>query len=115
MLDYGFANYQMSKVVGEGADMDMQVAVKMGLKDSVGVLAGEEISMLLRKGEEGALSIEVALPEAITAPVQKGEPVGEITVRKGERSSQPRLPWRRNLSACRACWKRCCASWKTGA
>lgn len=85
MLDYGFANYQMSKVVGEGADMDMQVAVKMGLKDSVGVLAGEEISMLLKKGEESALSIEVALPETITAPVQKGEAIGEITVRRGDK------------------------------
>ena len=83
MLDYGFANYQMSKVVGEGADMDMQVAVRMGLKDSVGVLAGKEISMLLKKGEEGSLKIEVALPETITAPVQKGEAIGEISVLKG--------------------------------
>ena len=80
MLDYGFANYRMTTLVPEGADLDMRVAVRLGTRDDVGAVSGEEISLLTRAGGENALNIEVALPETLDAPVRQGEPIGEIRV-----------------------------------
>lgn len=80
MLDYGFANYRMTTLVPQGADLDMRVAVRLGTRDDVGAVSGEEIALLTRASGEGALNIEVALPKSLDAPVRQGEPIGEIRV-----------------------------------
>lgn len=84
MLEYGFSNYQLFTAVSEGDQLDMDVPVKLGATDSVSAVSGGTCSLLLRKGEESGISLEVALVERIGAPVRKGDPLGEIRVKRGD-------------------------------
>lgn len=80
MLEYGFATYQLLKPVVEGAKLDMSVAVARGARDTVEALCGDTAQVLLKKGQEKNLSLEVALPEEVQAPVAKGDMLGEVYV-----------------------------------
>ena len=80
MLEDGFANYQIVRPVVEGTKLNMPVAVKLGARDVVDTAAGGTVEMLLRKGQEKGLSLEIALPESVDAPIQRGDWIGEINV-----------------------------------
>ena len=41
-----------------------------------------DVSLLLRRGEEGKTSLEVALVGSVHAPVQRGDVLGEVRVRQ---------------------------------
>ena len=80
MLEYGFANYQIVKPVIEGAKLNMNVAVRLGARDMVETAAGGTAQVLVRKGQEKNLSLEIALPEEVEAPVRAGDLIGQINV-----------------------------------
>lgn len=84
MLEYGFSGYQLFSPIGEGDRLEMSVPVRLGGSDSVSAVSGGSSSLLLRKGEQGTISLEAALVEAVTAPVQKGDVLGEIRVKRGD-------------------------------
>lgn len=91
MLDYGFANYQLTQIAQEGEKIGMQVAVKMGAQDTIEAVIGESLALLMRRGEEKGLSFEAVLPDGVTAPILAGELLGEARVlRDGEEIA--RLP-----------------------
>ena len=81
MLDYGFANYRRVVVLSKGDRLGKTVQVRLGLQEEVEAAAGNGLSMLLRPGEEKLLSIEVELPQEVTAPVAAGDALGVIRVR----------------------------------
>ena len=83
ILEYGFASYRLFSVCGKGDRLGMRVAVTRGGTDAVDVAAGEGMTLLLRKGEEASISLEVALPEAVEAPITRGDVLGEVRVLKG--------------------------------
>lgn len=83
MLEYGFANYKLASPLREGQALDMEIPVRLGSRDTVGVVSGGACGLLLRKGEAEELSLEAALCERLTAPVRAGDVVGEIRVRRG--------------------------------
>lgn len=80
MLDYGFANYRRVTVLQPGDLLGYRVRVKLGMKDEVDAAAGNGMSMLLRPGQEKQLSMEVELPQEISAPIQAGDTLGVIRV-----------------------------------
>ena len=84
MLEYGFSGYRLFTPVQAGDLLGMDVAVRMGVKDSVPVASGAGVSLLLRKGEEKTVSLEAALADSVTAPVGTGDLLGEIRVRQGD-------------------------------
>ena len=84
MLEYGFAGYQMFGAIGEGEALNMSVPVRLGGRDSVSVVSGGASQMLIRKGGQGDISLEVALVERVNAPVYAGDVLGEIRVKQGE-------------------------------
>ena len=85
MLEYGFSAYQLFVPVKEGDALGMQIPVRLGRQHSVSAVSGGGCALLMRKGEEREVSLEAALLESVTAPVQKGDAVGEIRVKRGER------------------------------
>ena len=85
MLDYGFANYARSTVAQKGDLLGMQVPVKLGVRDGVDAALGAGLSLLLRSGQQGQLRFEARLPEFVTAPVDKGEPLGTALVLLNDR------------------------------
>ncbi len=83
MLDHGFSNFKRVIILQKGDSLGKAVRIKMGLKDEVNVSAGRGVSMLLRPGEEKQLSIEVELPEEVTAPVEEGDVLGMVRIYLG--------------------------------
>ncbi len=82
LLDYGFANYAVNKIVNAGEEIDT-IRVEKGVEDSVKIVAGESYSALVRKGGESGVTREVTLDENISAPLEAGQKVGVITISAG--------------------------------
>lgn len=84
MLEYGFSGYQLFIPVKAGDALNMAVPVRLGGSDAVSAVSGGTCSLLLKKGEQTAVSLEAALVERVNAPVRKGDVLGEIRVKKGD-------------------------------
>lgn len=84
MLEYGFANVQLVTPIAQGQALDMTVPVRLGGRDEVSVLSGGTCSLLERRGEKNALSLEAVLVEKVNAPVYAGDVLGEIRVKRGD-------------------------------
>ena len=84
MLEYGFANVQLVTPIAQGQALDMTVPVRLGGRNEVSVLSGGTCSLLERRGEKNALSLEAALVEKVNAPVYAGDVLGEIRVKRGD-------------------------------
>lgn len=84
MLEYGFASVQLFTPISEGDSLDMTVPVRLGGRDGVSVVSSGTGTLLLRRGEQSGISLEAALLERVTAPVHRGDVLGEIRVRRGD-------------------------------
>lgn len=85
MLEYGFSTYRLFNVCQKGDNLGMDVQVKRGGVDLVPTAAGGNVVLLMRRGDESSISLEVALPESVQAPLRNGDVVGEIRVIKNNR------------------------------
>lgn len=83
MLEYGFNTYKLFSVCAQGDLLGMQVNVTHGGADVVDAAAGESMVMLIRRGDESTIALEVALPETVQAPLAQGEKLGEVRVLQG--------------------------------
>jgi len=101
LLSYGFSSYALKKIVPETALPP--IPVSLGTQATVQpVLSGEQ-SLLLEKAKAGNLKQSVTLAEQASAPVAKGDVLGELTVTSGEEEvaklpivageDVPRLTW----------------------
>ena len=100
MLDYGFANFALCK---PELPTDNSIPVKLGTQNYVTAIPGEDVKLLIDKGQKDQVNIKVALDECLTAPISKGQKVGTLTVRVGDQvlrqvpmvaqDAIPRLTW----------------------
>lgn len=81
LFDYGFANYEMKKIVGKGEPVKgyEEADVKKGVSLKVPAVTEKELRIPVKKGEEEPYEIKVQYNEII-APVKKGQPVGTLSV-----------------------------------
>lgn len=77
LLDYGFANYT-SVLVARGGEAQSDVKVFRGRKDRVSVATPEDFAVSINKGDRGKLKKEIILKKDITAPIRKGDKLGDI-------------------------------------
>ena len=82
MLDYGFANFAL--IEPELPEVS-SVPVKLGITDFVNAVPGSDGKMLIDKSQKASVSTEVQLEEEVTAPVSKGQRLGTMTVKAGDR------------------------------
>lgn len=80
MLDYGFNTYQRTVIARKGDLLEQTLPVKGGAAETVDLMLGSGLSMLLKNGQYSDLTLEIALPEYLTAPVTKGDVVGTVSV-----------------------------------
>ena len=78
MLDFGFANYGVSKIEAE-LEEDLTVAVKKGERKKIKCRADGMLSALTSKGSP-EITRTVKLPDEISAPVNKGDVIGKVHV-----------------------------------
>ncbi|SKC72724.1 D-alanyl-D-alanine carboxypeptidase family protein [Maledivibacter halophilus] len=79
LLDYGFASYE-SLVIAKNKEVIKEINVEKGKADKVNIIAKEDLRVLVKKGNKQDIKKEIVLPEAIKAPFEKGQKVGEIIV-----------------------------------
>ena len=100
MLDYGFANFALVK---PELPAENSIPVKLGTQKYVTAVPGEDVKLLIDKGQKDQVNIQVALEETLTAPISKGQKVGTLTVRVGDQvlrqvpmvaqDAVPRMTW----------------------
>ena len=81
LLDYGFANYAL---VSPNLTESGTVPVKLGKAEAVTPQLGGTDQLLVDKTQKAGITTEVNLEESVTAPVQKGQRLGTLTVRSGD-------------------------------
>ncbi len=81
LLDFGFANYSVFTKKGESF---AGIPVKKGINQAVGG-ASCDFSCILNKGEAANIKSEIALPEFLEAPVKKGDVIGQVIYKSGEK------------------------------
>jgi len=79
MLDYGFANYAVY-TPSAPADKLTPVPVLHGTEPTVQPTVPPMGRVLVRKGDEARVTCTVTLAQDVTAPVRKGETLGQVTV-----------------------------------
>ncbi|WP_438435192.1 D-alanyl-D-alanine carboxypeptidase family protein [Gorillibacterium sp. sgz500922] len=89
LLDYGFNNFETKTVVAKDSAVDTvpTVKVKKGLKNSVPVVVGDTVSLILPKDAKDSDIKKTAKDTTdgkLTAPVKKGQELGTMTVTYGK-------------------------------
>ena len=80
LLDYGFANFALVTPQAPEAE----VPVKLGTLDAVRAVPSGENSFLIDKAQRDSVTTEIQLDSGVSAPVSRGQRLGEMTVRSGE-------------------------------
>ena len=82
LLDQGFAGYA---VVEPGLQGPVTVPVTLGKSGEVSAVPGAESPLLLDKALKNSVTTEITLDESVAAPVSKGQRLGTMSVRAGDR------------------------------
>lgn len=77
LLDYGFSNYSY-KEFGKTGDTVKTLVVNKGITGSVDAVLENSCGALVKKGEDKNLEQNITLEDSITAPVSKGQKLGEV-------------------------------------
>ncbi len=85
LLDFGFANFAMytPKAPDEAFT---EIPVTNGMNDNVKTSTNVDGSFLIKKGHDKDISYEISLPESVSAPVVKGDKLGEIIYKKDNKN-----------------------------
>ena len=78
LLDYGFSNYSY-KEFGKTGDTVKSLVVNKGVNSSVDAVLENSCGALVRKGEDKNLTQNITLDDTISAPVTKGQKLGEVS------------------------------------
>lgn len=80
LLDYAFANYRMNTLVEKGASIEgyEQAPVRKGKELEVPAVTAEALQIPVKMGEEEMYQVNVQYQE-VTAPIEKGDVVGQLT------------------------------------
>lgn len=81
LLDYGYANYSISKMAEKGEPIGT-VMVSWGTEKVVPAEASETYNVVNKKSEQQEIEKSVNMKNRVSAPVKKGDKLGEITFTK---------------------------------
>lgn len=82
LLDYGFSNYSFEKIE---AKLDKnEVSIEKGVKKEIKIKPKQTLDLLLTKTNKSDIKQVIEMNENITAPIKKGEAVGNVKVYSGD-------------------------------
>ena len=85
LMDYTFANFSAVTIVKKDAVVKKNVIVGGAIESAkIDALASTDYSILLKKGEEKQITKEVVLNENLSAPLNKGDIIGQLIVKKND-------------------------------
>lgn len=76
LLDYGFSTYAY-KQFGNKDDVVKSINVEKGIESTVNVVYEKDAGSLIKKGREKDVTQTIDMEETISAPVYKGQKIGE--------------------------------------
>jgi D-alanyl-D-alanine carboxypeptidase (penicillin-binding protein 5/6) len=79
LLDWGFANFSAMPIINSGTVVE-RVKVSKGMEKELQLVASEDLTLLLSKGENKNLQKQVVADSTITAPIVQGQKCGELLV-----------------------------------
>lgn len=83
LLNYGFSNYENELIVGKNFLENDLIAIQNGRTNFINVEPQEELFVLTKKGQSSDdISTQIVLNDVVSAPIKKGDSVGEIIVIK---------------------------------
>ena len=77
LLDFGFSNYSYISFAKKDSVLT-SIAVTKGVENSVNAIYAEDSGSLLKKGQDKNIEQVVSLPEAVEAPIEGGQKLGEV-------------------------------------
>lgn len=78
LLDYGFSNFEYIEC-SKKDDIIKKVNVDKGITTNVDAILENDSGCLIKKGKSKAISTDIKLNDNVSAPVSKGQILGEIT------------------------------------
>lgn len=91
LLDYGFANFEYKKLILRD-DVIKSIKVSKGVMSETNVIAESDCGTLITKGNDFNIEQNIEIPDTISAPINKGEIIGELTyVLDGEKVGECNL------------------------
>lgn len=81
ILNQGFAAYRMYVPVKQGETLGKDAPVQGGVEEQVAVAPAADVKVLIKRGEEKKVQVEINIPERVRAPVKVGQVVGEAIVK----------------------------------
>lgn len=82
LLDYGFATYAL--VTPTPPDEIGQVTVRLGEQSVIQPVLVAAEPILMEKSLKNSVVTEISLEENVSAPVEKGQKLGTLTVKAGD-------------------------------
>lgn len=81
LLNYGFNQFEFTALHKAG-DKIAAIDIGKGAVDQIDLAPVKNVGVIKKKGEEVKITSEITKSEFVTAPVKKGEKMGEITILK---------------------------------
>ncbi|HVG22512.1 MAG TPA: D-alanyl-D-alanine carboxypeptidase family protein, partial [Thermoanaerobaculia bacterium] len=82
LMNEAFVNWRMATPAKKGTQVG-QATVAKGAVATVPVVAGQNVTALVRRGQERSVKMTFQPGNPVTAPVKKGQPIGTIIVQSG--------------------------------
>lgn len=79
LFNYGFARYTYKTISPRGSVCGV-VKIGKGIKESVEIIAEEDVGSIVKKGDEKKITGELSVPAYVDAPVKKGQKLGEYLI-----------------------------------
>lgn len=84
LLNYGFRFYSTHKLYGAGQPL-FKASVSGGVKDKIALGLRHALYITAPSGQYSQLKTSVRLPGSVKAPLKKGQPIGHVVVKLGQR------------------------------
>lgn len=98
LLNYGFANYAVQKVMGDGETVCEQ-PVSKGIKKTTTLIASQPFEVLVKKGEKVEIEKKNVFTSGFTAPIIKGESAGMVEYyRNGEKIGESEIVFSEDIA-----------------
>jgi D-alanyl-D-alanine carboxypeptidase (penicillin-binding protein 5/6) len=84
LLTSGFSQYQAVAAAKKGQAVGPPVPVDGGEAEQVNAIAAADLHLLVKRAAGKEVAVQAKVPRLLTAPVQKGQAIGEVTVTRGD-------------------------------
>jgi serine-type D-Ala-D-Ala carboxypeptidase (penicillin-binding protein 5/6) len=84
LMNEAFATYRMVAPAHRGAAVG-EVPVAGGTIERIQGIAVDDLRLLVKRAEDKGLVVEARIPRLVQAPVRRGQPLGEVVVRRDDR------------------------------